>query len=103
MLCGDAVVLDPIVHRRPRVDAPPVGLQEGRIDKNVETIQHDEQEQEDLSTKNRMFLAWLRANGARFDSVDWPSCTTESGARGAVAREDIATGVRNVSQRTCVQ
>lgn len=39
------------------------------------------------------FLAWLQRNGAQFDGIEWP-CTTENGIRGAVARKDIATGVR---------
>lgn len=42
----------------------------------------------------RSFIDWLRSNGAEFSGVQWPSRETESGMRGAVARRDIATGVR---------
>ena len=34
---------------------------------------------------------WLKANGAKFDKVDWPSTATVSGERGAVATGDIGT------------
>lgn len=40
------------------------------------------------------FIDWLRSNGAKFGGIQWPSHETESGMRGAVARRDIATGVR---------
>ncbi|CAN0537901.1 unnamed protein product, partial [Scytosiphon promiscuus] len=44
--------------------------------------------------QEQAFLAWLRSNGAVFDSLSWPSPVTGSGTRGAVARSGIATGVR---------
>lgn len=79
------------------MDASPLlSLQEG-LQQTTETIAYDEEEI--ISNKDRIFLAWLRVNGARFDSVDWPSCKTESGVRGAVARADIATGVRKNDQQ----
>ena len=34
---------------------------------------------------------WLKANGAKFDKVAWPSTATVSGERGAVATGDIGT------------
>ena len=37
------------------------------------------------------FLAWLQENGASFPKISWPSNETESGSRGAVAVEPIAT------------
>lgn len=69
-----------------------MGSKEEQRKQQPETIAHDEEDI--ISKKDRIFLAWLRANGARFDSVDWPSSKTESTVRGAVARADIATGVR---------
>ena len=41
--------------------------------------------------KDAAFLAWLEKEGARFPSIEWPSDKTESGIRGAVAKEDIET------------
>lgn len=38
------------------------------------------------------FCEWLHANGARYPKILWPSNETESGSRGAIALEDIATG-----------
>jgi hypothetical protein len=35
------------------------------------------------------FLDWLSSNGATFPKLEWPSNATESGIRGAIAREDI--------------
>lgn len=69
----------------------------GSKEEQPEAIAHDDEE-EIINKKDRIFLAWLRVNGARFDSVDWPSCKTESRVRGAVARADIATGVRRNHQ-----
>lgn len=43
----------------------------------------------------RKFIDWLRSNGAEFSGIQWPSRETESGMRGAVARRDVATGVRH--------
>ncbi len=34
---------------------------------------------------------WLRANGATFPKIEWPSRGTVGGVRGAVALDDIAT------------
>jgi hypothetical protein len=38
-----------------------------------------------------IFKDWLRANGANFEKIEWPSADTNSGIRGAVALDDIAT------------
>lgn len=51
-------------------------------------------EQQSQEQQEQAFLAWLRSNGAVFDSLSWPSPVTGSGTRGAVARSGIATGVR---------
>lgn len=53
-----------------------------------------EQQQQSQEQQEQAFLAWLRGNGAVFDSLSWPSPVTGSGTRGAVARSGIATGVR---------
>ena len=37
------------------------------------------------------FIAWLSANGCRYDKIKWPTTETESGSRGAVAMETICT------------
>ena len=37
------------------------------------------------------FKEWLVENGANFEKIDWPSADTNSGIRGAVALDDIAT------------
>ncbi len=37
------------------------------------------------------FKQWLADNGAKWPKIDWPSTATNSGMRGAVATEDIAT------------
>jgi hypothetical protein len=37
------------------------------------------------------FKKWLHDNGARFPKIDWPRSDTDSGIRGAIALEDIAT------------
>lgn len=39
--------------------------------------------------KDAAFLSWLEAEGASFPSIEWPSSKTESGIRGAIAKEDI--------------
>lgn len=38
-----------------------------------------------------LFKQWLRENGAHFEKIEWPSADTNSGIRGAVALDDIAT------------
>lgn len=48
----------------------------------------------DAAVREQEFLKWLRSHGAVIDCVEWPSSETESGVRGAVARRDIAPGVR---------
>ena len=53
-----------------------------------------EQQQSQEQQQEQAFLAWLRSNGAVFDSLSWPSPVTGSEIRGAVARSGIATGVR---------
>ena len=36
-------------------------------------------------------LHWLRANGAKFDKVQWPAVTTVDGIRGAIAKQNISS------------
>jgi hypothetical protein len=43
------------------------------------------------------FKQWLVDNGANFSKVEWPSADTNSGIRGAVALDDIATNEHMVS------
>jgi hypothetical protein len=47
---------------------------------------------EDEDQLRQAFVEWLSANGARYPKIDWPSCNTESGIRGGIAKEAIATG-----------
>lgn len=48
-------------------------------------------EREPLSEADALFLNWLSSNGAEFPKIEWPSNETQSGIRGAVAKEDIST------------
>jgi len=47
---------------------------------------------EDEDQLRQAFVEWLTANGARYPKIDWPSSETESGIRGGVAKEAIASG-----------
>lgn len=44
-------------------------------------------------SQDREFLSWLRANGAQFELLEWPSRNTERNVRGATARKEISTEV----------
>jgi hypothetical protein len=46
---------------------------------------------DDVSAAFRL-VEWLKANGATFPKLEWPSYATVSGVRGVVAREAIAPG-----------
>jgi hypothetical protein len=44
-----------------------------------------------MDSKTELFLRWLDSNDVVYHKIDWPTYHTESGMRGAIARQDIAT------------
>ena len=54
------------------------------------SVFHD-RDSDDEDVLRQQFCDWLIANGAKYPKIQWPSTETESGSRGAVAIEPIAT------------